>query len=115
MAKKGSQRMRDPEYRRAFVASQINIGIPFQIKAMLKNRPGWTQAKLASEAGMSQSRISALMAPGKAWPNIQTLRRIAEAFDCGLMIKFVPFSELEEWAGDLDPDTFNVPAFAEDR
>lgn len=107
-------KLRDPEYRKAFVASQINIGIPFQIRALLKSRPGWTQETLAQRTKMLQPRISGLMTPGKTRPNIETLRRVAEAFDCGLMVRFVPFSELARWSEDFDPETFYVPAFDRD-
>jgi transcriptional regulator with XRE-family HTH domain len=105
--------MRDPEYRKAFVASQINFGIPFQIRALLKKR-GKTQEWLAEMTGMLQPRISGLMSPGKTRPNIETLRRLAEAFDCGLAVRFVPFSELARWSDEFDPETFNVPDFADD-
>ncbi len=108
------EKLRDPEYRKAFVSSQINIGIPFQIRAMLKNRPGWTQETLAERAQMLQPRISGLMTPGKTRPNIETLRRIAEAFDCGLVVRFAPFSELARWSEEFDPDSFAVPEFEND-
>jgi transcriptional regulator with XRE-family HTH domain len=108
------EKLRDPEYRKAFVASQIGIAIPFQIRAMLKNRPGWTQETIAQRAQMLQPRISGLMTPGKTRPNIETLRRIAEAFDCGLIVRFAPFSELAKWAEEFDPESFSVPSFDED-
>lgn len=106
-----AEKLRDPEYRKAFVASQINVGIPFQIRALLKAR-GMTQDWLAKKTGMLQPRISGLMTPGKTHPNIETLRRVAEAFDCGLAVRFVPFAELAEWSDAFDPDTFNVPDFS---
>jgi len=108
------EKLRDPEYRKAFVASQINIGIPFQIRAMLRNRPGWTQDAVARRAQMLQPRISGLMTPGKTRPNIETLRRLAEAFDCGLIVRFAPFSELARWSEEFDPESFSVPSFDED-
>ena len=108
------EKLRDPEYRKAFVASQINMGIPFQIRAMLKGRPGWTQETIAQRAQMLQPRISGLMTPGKTRPNIETLRRIAEAFDCGLIVRFAPFSELARWSEEFDPESFSVPGFNED-
>lgn len=107
------QKLRDPEYRRAFVASQINIGIPFQLRALLKSR-GKTQEWLAEKSGMLQPRISGLMTPGKTRPNIETLRRIAEAFDCGLMVRLAPFSELAKWSDAFDPESFSVPDFEHD-
>jgi len=104
------QKLRDPEYRKAFVASQINIGIPFQIRAMLNAR-GKKQDWLVERTGMRQPRISGLMTPGKTRPNIETLRRIADAFDCGLAVRFVPFTELVRWSEEFEPDTFQVPDF----
>jgi transcriptional regulator with XRE-family HTH domain len=109
-----TNKLRDPEYRKAFVSSQINMGIPFQIRALLKAR-GWTQEELAERARMLQPRISGIMTPGKTRPNIETLRRLAEAFDCGLMVRFVPFSELAKWSHEFDPESFNVPAFEEEQ
>jgi transcriptional regulator with XRE-family HTH domain len=111
MTSKAIDKLRDPEYRQAFVASQINFGIPFQIRAMLKARPGWTQQTLAERTDMLQPRISGLMTPGKTRPNIETLRRVAEAFDCGLVVRFAPFSELLRWSENFDPESFNVKSF----
>ena len=108
-----AEKLRDPEYRKAFVASQINFGIPFQVRALLKRR-GQTQEWLAAKTGMLQPRISGLMTPGKTRPNTETLRRLAEAFDCGLVVRFVPFSELARWSASFDPAAFDVPEFEKD-
>jgi transcriptional regulator with XRE-family HTH domain len=114
MISKLAEKLQDAEYRKAFVASQINIGIPFQIRALLRSRRGWTQTTLAEKTDMLQPRVSALLTPGRTRPNIETLRRIAEAFDCGLIVRFAPFSELVKWSQDFDPETFNVPSFDAD-
>lgn len=113
MISKLLSKLRDPEYRGAFVASQIDIGIPFQIRALRKAK-GWTQAELANHAGMLQPRISAIQNPGKASLNIRTLRRLAEAFDCGLLIRFAPFSELTLWSERFNPETFHVSSYQEE-
>ena len=113
MISKLIRKLRDREYRKAFVASQINIGIPFQVRALLKSR-GWTQEQLAERAGMLQPRISAILKPGKARLNIETLRRLAEAFDCGLSIQFVPFSELVRRSERFDPENVDILSFAEE-
>jgi len=113
MISKIVEKLRDASYRKAFVASQINIGISFQIRALMKAR-GWTQEKLAEKTGMLQPRISAILKPGRVRPNIETLRRIAEAFDCGLIVRFAPFGELARWSESFDPDTFNVPSFEQE-
>lgn len=114
MTSKLFQKLKEPEYRKAFVASQINVGIPFQIRALLKSRPGWTQTTLAKKAEMRQPSISALLTPGKTRPNIETLRRIANVFDCGLIVRFAPFGELAKWSEDFSPESFTVPSFDEE-
>lgn len=110
MISKLFSKLRDATYRRAFVASQISIGIPFQIRGLMKSR-GWKQSELAERTGMLQPRISAMLKPGKTKPNVETLRRIAEAFDCALMVRFVPFSELVNWSERFNADFFDVPSF----
>ena len=106
-------KLQNPEYRKAFVASQINIGIPFQVRSMMKHK-GWTQEQLADRAGMLQPRISAILKPGKGRLNIETLRRLAEAFDCGLFVRFASFGELFRWSEEFDPESFNVSSFEND-
>ncbi|MBZ5626343.1 MAG: helix-turn-helix domain-containing protein [Acidobacteriia bacterium] len=113
ISKQLTDKLNNPEYRKAFVASQINVGIPFQIRALVRER-NWTQGQLAEKADMLQPRISGLMTPGKTRPNIDTLRRLAEAFDCALMVRFVPFSELARWSEGFDPESFSVASFEND-
>lgn len=107
------QKLRDPDYRKSFVQSQIGVGIPFQLRGLMKAR-GWKQDDLVRRTGMLQPRVSAMLKPGKTKFTLETLRRLAEAFDVGLMVKFVPFSELAYWSDSFNPDRFNVPQFAED-
>jgi transcriptional regulator with XRE-family HTH domain len=106
-------RLKSKEYRDAFVASQISVGLPFQIRALREQR-GWKQSRLAGEAGMLQPRISAMERPGESKFNLETLRRIASAFDVALEVRFVPFSELLDWSERFDPDNFKVPEFEDD-
>lgn len=110
MTSKLFSKLHNSEYRKAFVASQINMGIPFQLRALLRDSR-WTQQELAGRADMRQPRISAMLKPGGAKFTLETLRRLAEAFDVGLMVKFVPFSELAQWSYEFDPDGFHVASF----
>ena len=114
MISKTIQKLSDPRYRAAFVSSQIAMGIPFQIRALMRSR-GWTQKELAERANMRQPTISALMKPGKTRPNIETLQRLAAAFDCGLMVRFLPFSELVRWNDEFDPEGFESACFGDDN
>ncbi len=106
-------RLRNREYRDAFVGSQISVGLPFQIRALREQR-GWKQSQLAEQAGMLQPRISAMETPGEVKFNIGTLRRIASAFDVALVVRFVPFSELVDWSEHFSPDEFQIPSFSDD-
>jgi len=101
-------------YREAFVRSQINIGIPFQVRA-LREKKAWKQEQLAEASGMLQPRISAIERPGGSKLNLETLLRLAAAFDVGLVIRFVPFSEMLRWAKEFSPDMFQVPSFNQEQ
>jgi hypothetical protein len=52
--------------------------------------------------------------PGARRLNIETLLRVATAFDVGLQIRFVPFSELVAWAENFNPDDFAISTFEEE-
>ena len=106
-------RLKNKQYRDAFVASQISVGLPFQIRALREQR-GWKQSHLAEKAGMLQPRISAMESPGGVKFNLETLRRLASAFDVGLAVRFVPFSDLVGWSERFSPDDFKIPSFSEE-
>src|SRR5215216_6009608 len=106
-------KLQDKDYRDAFIASQINIELPFQVRALREER-GLTQGQLAEKAGMLQPRISAIETPGKGKLNLDTLLRLASAFDVGLIVRFAPFTEIVEWVKKFSPDTFSVKSFAQD-
>lgn len=104
------EKLQEKPYRDAFVASQIRIALSFQIRALREKR-GWTQAQLAEQVGMLQPRISAMERPGGSKFSLETLLRLASAFDVAFVGRFVPFSELLEWAESFSPDTFMVSSF----
>lgn len=101
------------EHREAFVASQVEIGIPFQIRALRKQRD-MGQQELATATGMKQPRISAIETPGYTGYTIETLSRIAAAFDVALIVRFGAFSELVKLSNEFSPDDFEVPSFDDD-
>ncbi len=102
--------LREKKYRDAYVASQIRISIPFQIRGLRKSR-GWNQEFLANEARMAQPRISEMEKPGERRLTIETLLRIASAFDVALQVRFVPFSQIIEDDKSFDPDNFEIKTF----
>lgn len=103
----------DKEYREAFVEENINIGIPFQIKALRKQR-NWTQKDLAERSGMNQARISLLENLYESF-SLTTLKKFASAFDVGLIVRFSPISEIVDWQLNLSSDSLEVPSYDEDE
>ena len=108
------QKLQTKEYRDAYAESQLSIEIPFQIRALRKAR-GWTQAKLADLCGIPQARISHIEQPGRDPLSLRTLYRLSSAFDVGLLVQFVTFSELVHREAAFHPETFNVFSFKDDQ
>lgn len=107
------KRMKSREYRESFVASHVSNTIAAQIFMMREDRE-WTQTALAEKAGMKQSRISAIEDPDFENVEIATLRRLASAFDVGLSVRFVPFSEIAVQAGNVGTSDLCVMDFDRD-
>jgi transcriptional regulator with XRE-family HTH domain len=101
------------EYRDAFVDSEISVGVPFQIRALREQR-SWSQKDLADATSMLQPRICAMEQAGYGNFTLNTLKKLASAFDVGLVVKFAPFGELVNWADNFSPDTFSVPSSVHD-
>jgi transcriptional regulator with XRE-family HTH domain len=66
------------------------------------------QTDLAHATGLHQSRISVFETPGAANVTLETLAKIAAGFKVGLIVKFVPFSEMLRWEDNYSQDTFDV-------
>ena len=108
------RKLRNKAYRDGYTEAQLSIEVPFQIRALRKAR-GWTQAQLAERCGIPQARISHIEQPGRDPLSLRTLYRLSAAFDVGLLVQFVPFSELVHREAAFDPKTFRVPSFEEDQ
>jgi transcriptional regulator with XRE-family HTH domain len=64
-----------------------------QIQALREHRD-WTQEQLGTAAeGMKQTQVSRLENPDYSGGTIKSLKRLANAFDLGLIVRFVKFSE----------------------
>jgi len=77
----------DPEFRKAVA----EMAPAYQL-ARLRIMRGLTQKELAEKVGTKQSGIARLES-GKGEPNLASLKRIAQALDCRLEIRFVPNEE----------------------
>ena len=101
-------------HRDAFVSAHIKEGLSFQVRALRKQRK-WSQKKLGTIAGFEQSKISDFENPN--YPsdlNLDTVKRLASAFDVALVIRFVSFGEQISWVSDLVPDSLQVRSFSDD-
>jgi len=72
--------------------------------------------------GIKQQAISRLENPSYGKATLTTLKKIAAAFDVGLLVEFVPFSQLIKRVSGtpyiergLSPETMNVPSFDEEE
>lgn len=114
--KKRSRRLmedlKEKGYRDAYMASSVDVGVAFQIRALREQRR-WNQTKLAERANMKQERISILENPSRS-PSLSTLKKLANAFDVGLVVRFVPFSDLVKWDINLNSESLNVPSYQDD-
>ena len=100
--------LKNREYREEYVASSIDVGVAFQIRALRKQRK-WNQSQLAAEANTQQARISVLENPSHS-PTLETLKKLANAFNVGLIVKFVSISELVKNDLKRDSKSLEVPA-----
>lgn len=100
----------DKEYRESYAEEFLDLWIAAQIRALREQRT-WTQEALAERAGMRQSRISALEdAEYSSW-SVNTLKRLAKAFDVTLVVEFRSYGkrlfDFERFAKrDLEEPTF---------
>src|SRR5271166_2744234 len=93
--------------RESYIRAKLNVLIPAQIKGLLLHWP-MTQKELGEAAEMKQSRISAMERPGAVKFNLETLIRLASAFKVGMVVRFIPFSEMLRWENDFSQDEFDV-------
>lgn len=106
------RKLANKEYRDAWVDESVKTVVPFQIQAIRKQR-GWSQAVLGEKAGMLPNAITRLESIDYGNLSVNTLLRIAHGFDCGLLVKFVPFSRLVREFEDVSPFALEVNDFGD--
>jgi transcriptional regulator with XRE-family HTH domain len=104
----------DPEYRHAWNLENVYTGICFQIRALREQRE-FSQSALGKEAKMAQERISILEDPNAdTRPTLNTLLRLADAFDVGLDVRFVPYGTVIDRSTKTDMKRLEVPSFEDE-
>lgn len=100
---------RDREYREAYMEAAIDQGIAWQIRINRKLR-NISQTALAEAIGTQQSAISRLEDPEYGSHNLETLKQVAKAFDCALLVKFVSYGDLANESQNLsETDQYAAP------
>lgn len=106
------EKLRDKRYRDAYVASNIRIGIPYQIRALREQEERkWSQGELGKRAGKPRNVISRLENPEYGQLTIRTLLELASAFDVALLVKYVSYSRFLNEFEDVSPQALEVPSF----
>jgi hypothetical protein len=104
--------------RAAYIKAKLSVLVPAQIRVLrLKSKtPAMPfQRDLARESETQQSRISMFETPGMANMTLETLSNVAAGLRCGVIVKFVPFSEMLRWENSFSPEHFDViPRLQED-
>jgi transcriptional regulator with XRE-family HTH domain len=108
-----NKELANKEFRDAYVAEDIRTSISFQIR-VLREKRGWSQAELGLRAAKPQSVIARLEDPDYGRFSLRTLLEMATAFDVGLLVRFVSFSELIRRNADVSPDALAVQDYAHD-
>jgi transcriptional regulator with XRE-family HTH domain len=106
-------KLKNKEYRDAFVSEHIDTGIPFQIRALRKQRK-LNQKKFENKYGIQQALISRWENPNYSGFTLSTLKKIASLLDIGLIVRFVPISDLVEWELNLNTESLRALSFKDD-
>lgn len=93
----------DKPYRDGFVDARVSSNISAQVYSLREAR-GWTQTELGDRVGMAQTRISLIESREYNSHTLKTLKRFASAFDCALMVRFVPYSNMVDWVTTAGPE-----------
>lgn len=107
-------RLMDPEYRQEFISSEIDIGLPMQLREMREAR-GWKQSFVAEKTGTKQPRFSLMESPGYGNFSLNTLKKMAALFDVGLIVSFVPWGEMIDFVESMSHRRLSILSFGDER
>lgn len=104
----------DRKSREAYVKAKLGVMVPSQIKALRLKSNTPKQQDLARLSGMHQPRLSMLETAGAANVTLETLAEIAAIHKVGVIVKFVPYSEMLQWENGFSQDEFKVTPIDQD-
>lgn len=108
------EKLDDPAYRSEFISSEIDMGIPMQLRAM-REAHGWKQSYVAEQTGTQQPRFSLMEKAGYGKYSLNTLKKLAVLFDVGLIVSFVPWDEMISFVEALSRRRLAIASFKEAR
>jgi len=120
LAKELYNAFKNKDYRHAYADEFLNLSIATQIKVLREQR-NWTQKELADRVIMEQPRISVMENVSYSSWSINTLRKLAKAFDLRLRVSFESFgscvNDIEQFSREtlVRPSFENDPVFAEEE
>lgn len=107
------EKLTNQSYRDAFISEEIDIGLPMQLRAMREKR-GWNQKYIAEKMDTKQPRFSLMEKPGYGNFSLNTLKKLASIFNVGLIVSFVPYSEMISFVEGFGPQRLSIPSFADE-
>jgi ribosome-binding protein aMBF1 (putative translation factor) len=82
------RRMAEPGAAEAYEAARLAFELGRTVRRMREER-GWSQGRLATAAGMTQSAVARFEAGGTV-PTLPVLERLAKALDAELEVRISP-------------------------
>jgi transcriptional regulator with XRE-family HTH domain len=107
------QRLSDKRFRESFVWSRITQTLAIQAR-VLRQKAKLTQQELADKIGTSQNAVFRMESPKYGNSSLATLKKWADFFDVGLVIRFAPLSEIVNWSQNLKSSSIDVPHYSHD-
>jgi transcriptional regulator with XRE-family HTH domain len=104
------KKLKSKKFREAFVDSVMGDVIATQIYNLRTSR-GWSGKQLAEKAAMAQPRIPLLENPDYRSYTLRTLKRLADAFDVALIVRFAAFGELVDYMLSFSSKNIEIPDF----
>jgi transcriptional regulator with XRE-family HTH domain len=101
----------DKRMRDAYLSAQTRTKLTQQIRA-IRNQRGWSQGDFAAILGKPQSNVSRLESRDYGNFNLRTLFELSAAFDCGLVVEFVPYEYFLRHTADLTRENLEVSSFS---
>lgn len=83
----------DKEKRHKYMVEHLRMTIAFQVR-LLRLQREWTLEELAEKCGIKIENITKLENWDAEFPTIETLRKVAQAFDCALLVGFEGWESL---------------------